>query len=175
MPRSLVQIIFHVALETDPLDVVAPEFFQVRFGFLMDRADEPELGILQVEPMPGFEQVMDSFAFDQRSGKNRAENRGTRSWLEPLDVDPTGQIIKLLFRKTLDPKSVGGFLGENEKHVRQVVLFDEPFPRLEKVLFPVSRRIRRGRRRSLADLPPIAMPGWNLDDGRNSKFPGNAQ
>src|SRR2546423_7183879 len=175
MPRSLVQIIFHVALETDPLDVVAPEFFQVRFGFLMDRADEPELGILQVEPMPGFKQVMDPFAFDERSGKNRAKNRGTRSWLEPLDVDPAGEIIKLLFRKTLDTKSVGRFLGENEKHVRQVVLFDEPFPRLEEVLFPVSRGIRGRRRGSFAHLPPIAMPGWNLDDGRNPKLLGDAQ
>src|SRR4051794_17034019 len=125
--------------------------------------------------MPGFEQMMDSFAFDERSGKDRAENRRTRSRLEPLHVHTPGGIIKFLFREALDAESVGRFLGENEKHVRQVVLFDESFACLEEVLLPVSRRIRRGRRRSVADLPPIAMPRWDLDNGRNPEFPGNAQ
>src|SRR5882724_10817703 len=125
--------------------------------------------------MPGFEQMMDSFAFDERSGKDRAENWRARSRLEPLDVHPAGQIIKFVFREALDAESVGRFLGQNEKHVRQIVLFDEPFACLKEVLLPVSRRIRRGRRRSVADLPPIAMPGWDLDNRRNPEFPGDAQ
>src|SRR5256885_7659874 len=108
--------------------------------------------------MPGFEQMMDSFAFDERSGKDRAKNRRTWSRLEPLDVHPARQIIKFLFREALDAESVGRFLGQNEKHVRQVVLFDEPFACLEEILLPVSRRIRCRGRRSLADLPPITMP-----------------
>ena len=97
MHRSLAQIILHVALESDDLDVVAPVLLQVRPGFFVDGADEPELGVLQVEPVPGFQQMMNSFAFDQRSRKYRAENRWTHPWLEPFHVHAPRKIIKLFF------------------------------------------------------------------------------
>ena len=41
----------------------------------MHGADEPELRIFKIEPMPGLEQMMDSFALDQRPGKDRAKMR----------------------------------------------------------------------------------------------------
>ena len=39
----------------------------------MDGADEPEFRIFKIEPMPGLEQMMDSFALDQCPGKDRAK------------------------------------------------------------------------------------------------------
>ena len=44
----------------------------------MHGADEPELRILKIEPMPGLEQMMDSLALDQRPGKDRAKIRRAR-------------------------------------------------------------------------------------------------
>jgi hypothetical protein len=66
-------------------------------------------------------------------------------------------------------------LRENEKDVRQVVLFDEAFPRLEQVFLPFALRIRRRGRWSVTDLPAIPVPGRNLDDGRDPEFFGDAQ
>ena len=88
---SLAQIIFHVAHEADHLDVVPPEFLQMRLRFLMHGADQPELRVLQVEPMPRFEQMMDAFALDQRAGKNRAKNRRPRPGLNRSTSTPRGR------------------------------------------------------------------------------------
>ena len=140
MHRSLAQIILHVALEPDDLDVVAPIFLQVRFGFVVHGTHQPKLCVLQVQPVPRFQQMMDSFPLDERAGKNRPENRRARPRLESLHVHASGQVIKFILRKTLDSESVGGLLGKDKEQVGQIVLFDEAFPGLEQILFPIPRR-----------------------------------
>ena len=74
MDRRLTQIFFHVPRETDGADIVAPEFLQVRFRFFMDRTEQPQFGSFQIQPMPGFEQMVNSFALDQGAGKNCAKD-----------------------------------------------------------------------------------------------------
>ncbi len=148
MDRPLAQIIFHVTFESDDRDVIAPVFFQVRLDFVVDGADEPKLGILQVEPMPGLEQVVNALPFDQRAGENRTENRWPNAGLEPLHVHAAGQVVELILGESLDAKGVGRFLRKDEEHVGQIIFLDESFPRLEQVFFPASRGIRpRTRRR----------------------------
>ena len=44
----------------------------------MHSADQPKFRILQIEPMPGLEQMMNSFALDQRPGKDRPKMRRPR-------------------------------------------------------------------------------------------------
>ena len=72
-------------------NVVAPEFLQMRFRFLVDGAKQPKLGVLQVQPMPCFEQMMNSFAFDQRAGKNRAKDRRSVPGLKRSTSTPRGR------------------------------------------------------------------------------------
>ena len=52
----------------------------------MDGADQPELCILKVEPMPGFQKVMYPFAFDQCSGKYGSKNRRALSRLKTIYI-----------------------------------------------------------------------------------------
>src|SRR4051794_14034295 len=112
--------------------------------------------------------MMDSLALDERAGKNRSENGWTDARLEPLDVHAAREIKQLLFRKTLDAKGVGGFLGKNEQHAGKVVLFQEALPRLEQAFFPTL--IDRGStcRTISPNFSPVAMPGRNFHDGRNT-------
>src|SRR5256885_9724594 len=70
--RSLIEIILEVALEPEDPNIFAAELFQIWFGFLVNAAEEPEFGILQVEPVPGFEQVVNPFSLNQRAGENGA-------------------------------------------------------------------------------------------------------
>src|SRR3954465_10455715 len=105
---------------------------------------------------------MDSFSFNQGAGKYGPENRRPRSWFEPLHIDAARQVIKFVFRETLDPESVGGFLRKNEEQVREIVFLDETLPRLEQIFLPRSRRIRRRYRCAFAHFSAIAMPGGNL-------------
>src|SRR5205807_3676262 len=174
--RSLAQIIFYIAFETDHLDVVAPEFFQVRPGFIMHGADQPKLGVFQVEAMPCLENVVNPFPLNQRAGKNRAENRRPRAWFEPFHVYAPRQVIKFFFRESLDAKSVGRLLGKNEEHVREIVFLDKTLAGLEQAFLPTARRFRRRTGRSFArDFSPIPMPGRNLHDGGNAELARDAQ
>src|SRR2546430_5080983 len=90
--RSLVQIIFQIGFETEDANVFAPKLFQMRFRFIMNAAEQPKLGIAQIQSVPRFEEMMNSFALDQSAGKNRAENWRARSRFEPIDIDAAWQI-----------------------------------------------------------------------------------
>src|SRR6266487_601484 len=71
--RALAEITLRIADKPQGADVIAPEFLQIRLRFLMHRTDQPELSVWQIQAMPGFEHMVNAFAFDQRAGKNRAE------------------------------------------------------------------------------------------------------
>src|SRR2546426_651127 len=73
-PKMVPGEIFHYPRETDGADIVAPEFLQVRFRFFMDRTEQPQFGPFQIQPMPRFEQMVNSFALDQGAGKNCAKD-----------------------------------------------------------------------------------------------------
>src|SRR5438309_1056517 len=61
---GLVQIILHVLHKTNDPNVVAPEFFEMPLCFIMDGTKQPELGPLQIKPVPCFEQVMNPLTLD---------------------------------------------------------------------------------------------------------------
>ena len=92
MHSPLAQIIFHIAHKAHGLDVVAPIFPQVRLRFFVDRAHQPELRVFQIQPMPGFEKMMNPFALDQRAGKNGAKDRRAHPWLETFHVYAARQV-----------------------------------------------------------------------------------
>jgi hypothetical protein len=59
-------------------------------------------------------------------------------------------------------------LGKNEQQIREVVLFEETFARLEKILLPAPALRRRRTRTTIADdFSPVPMPGGNFHDRRN--------
>ena len=39
----------------------------------MDGADEDEFGVVEVQSVPGFEEVVDALAFDESPGEDRTE------------------------------------------------------------------------------------------------------
>src|SRR5437588_9989655 len=90
--------------------------------------------------MPGVEEKMNSFAFDQRAGKNRAKKRRTRARLEALDVDPAGKIEKFFLCDAALAKSVGGFFRKHEQESAQIVLFDRTFGTEHEISFPAPQR-----------------------------------
>ena len=92
----------------------------------MHGADEPEFRILKIEPMPGLEQMMDSFALDQRPGKDRAKIRRPHSGREAIHIDASGQIKQFLFGKSLDAKCLRRLFREHEKQVRQIIFLEKP-------------------------------------------------
>src|SRR5580765_6283141 len=122
--------------------------------------------------MPGFEQMMNSFAFDQRAGKNRPKKRRTRAWLEALDVDPARKVKKFFLCDAALAKSVGGFFREHEQESGQIVLFDRTFGTQHELIFPTAQRsaLLGGARlipRSDA-LGKIPVPSGNFYDRGNS-------
>ena len=90
--------------------------------------------------MPGFEQMMNSFAFDQRAGKNRAKKRRTRAWLIALDIDPARKIKKSFFCHPALAKSVGGFFRKHQQESGEIVLFNRTFRTQQKLIFPAAER-----------------------------------
>ena len=88
--------------------------------------------------MPGFEQMMDSFAFDQRSGKNCAKNRRTRARFEALHIDSARQIKEFLLRETLHAEGVGRFFREDDEQIGQLVFFQETFALQEEIFLPTA-------------------------------------
>src|SRR5260370_1466003 len=90
--RALIEVILEIALKTENANVLAAEFFQMRLRLIMNIAEQPELGIAQIQSLPRFEQPMNPFALDQSPGKNCAENWWTRSRLETLRIDAPRQV-----------------------------------------------------------------------------------
>ena len=84
----------------------------------------------------------------ERAGENGPEDWRSHAGLESLHVHAAWKIIEFVFRKTLDAESVGGLLGKNEEQVCQLVLFDETFPGVEQIFFPVPQRLGWRSRRA---------------------------
>src|SRR5437868_10735328 len=128
--------------------------------------------------MPGLEEITNAFAFDQRTGENRAEKRRTRAWLETLDIDPTRKVKKLFFWGAAFAKSVGGFFRKHEQESGQIVFFERTFGTEHEVMFPTTQRSASfgGARLSPRGdaLGKIPMPGGNFYNRRNSHTVGNA-
>ena len=145
------------------------EVFQMRLGFFMDRAEQPEFRIRQVQSMPRFEQMMNAFALDQRAGKDRAKDWRARSRLEPIGVDPTGEVKKLFFGKIFGAERLGRLLRKYDHEVGQIVFFQETFTLQQKAGFPRGGTARCAHL-ALADLPggAIPVPRWDLDQAGNA-------
>ncbi len=56
---TLLEIILEVALKTENANILAPEFFQMRLRFIMNAAEQPELGVAQIQAMR--EKLTDAF------------------------------------------------------------------------------------------------------------------
>src|SRR5215470_12599628 len=129
--------------------------------------------------MPGFEQMMNSFAFDQRAGKNCAKKGRTRAWLKALDVDSPWKVKKLFFCDAALAKGVSGFFRKHEQESGQIVLFNRTFGTQHELIFPAAQpRALFGRARLSPwgnALGKIPVPGWNFYDRRNSHTLRNAQ
>ena len=129
---ALAEIILHVPREADDADVVAPELLQMRLRFVVHGADEPQLRVLQLQPMPGFEQVMDALALDERAGKDGAEKRRALARPEAVDVHAARQIEELLFRESLDAKRLGRLLREHDEQIGELVFLDVTLARQQQ-------------------------------------------
>src|SRR6476659_5752688 len=102
----------------------------------MHGADEPELCILKIEPMPRLEQMMYSFALNQRPGKDRAKMRRPYSGGESIHVNAARQIKQFLFGKSLHAKCFRRLFREHEKQVRQIIFFEKPIALHEQIFLP---------------------------------------
>ena len=107
---------------------------------IVDGAEQPQLGPLQIEPVPSFEQVMNPLALDKCAGKNLPKNRWARSRLEALDIDPAGQVKKLLFANSARAKRVGRFFRQNNKQRGKIVLLDGAARLHRQIVFPPAER-----------------------------------
>src|SRR6478735_4611138 len=129
--------------------------------------------------MPRFEQMMNSFAFDQRAGKNRPKKRRTRAWLEALDVDPARKVKKFFLCDAALAKSVGGFFREHEQESGEIVLFNRTFGTQHELIFPAAERsaLFGGARLSPRGgaLGKIPVRCGNLYDRRNFHALRNAE
>ena len=179
MDRRLVQIFFDVTCKPDEANVVAPE--------RSSNAASPARGLSQAARArhssnlidARLEQMMNSFAFDQRAGKNRPKKRRTRPWLEALDVDPARKVKKFFLCETTLAKSVGGFFRKHEQESGQIVLFNRTFGTEHELVFPAAERsaLLGGARLSPRGdtLGKIPVPGGNFYNRRNSHTLRNAQ
>ena len=129
--------------------------------------------------MPGFEKMMNSFAFDQRAGKNRAKERRTRAWFEAFDVDSPRQIRKFLLRDAALAKSVAGFFRKHEQESGQIVLFNRTSRTQHELIFPATEgsTLFGGARLSPRSdaLGKIPVPGRDFYDRWNSHALRNTQ
>ena len=167
--RSLFEVILRILHEANDANIIAPKTLEMRLRFLMHGTDEPQLGVLQFQPMPRFEEMMDAFAFDQCAGKYDAEDVGSRAGLEALDVDAARQIEEFLFWKTAHAEGLGGFFGKHDEQIREVVFFDETFALQEKSIFPITLPLRGPR------AGPIAMPGRDFHERGDAALARDAQ
>ena len=135
----------------------------------MHGADEPELRIFKIEPMPGLEQMMDSFALDQRPGKDRAKMRRPHSGREAIHIHAARQIKQFLFGKSLDAKCLRRLFREDEKQVGQIVFLEKPIA-LQRADLPsiacatADGVSARGARRSALHFAAVAMPGRDFHE-----------
>src|SRR5438067_13144546 len=88
--------------------------------------------------MPGVEQMMNSFAFDQRAGKNRAKEQRPRAWLEAFDVDPARKVKKFFLADAARAKSVGGFIRKHDQDSGQSVLLNRTFGTQRQLILPAA-------------------------------------
>src|SRR5947207_2294251 len=129
--RSLIEIVLGVALETENANVLTAEFFQMRLRLFMDTAEEPELGVAQIQPMPRFEQMVDSLALDQRTRENRPKNWRLLPpvrlgpWFETIDIDAARQVEQFFIRKIRRPKRLGCFFREHDNKRGEIVLLQK--------------------------------------------------
>src|SRR5438874_10818952 len=121
--------------------------------------------------MPGFEQMMNSLAFNQRAGKNCAKDWRTYAWFETLDVDSAWKIEKFFFWHPALAKSLGRSFRKYQQERGKVVFFDGTFRPQDKLVFPapnwspLSGSLRFGPTGdALAELPG---PG-RRPDGRSN-------
>src|SRR2546430_10765786 len=128
--------------------------------------------------MPGFEQMMNSFAFDQGAGKNCAKDWRTCAWFETLDINSAWKIEKFFFCHSALAKSLGRSFRKYDQQGGKVVFFDGTFRTQDELVFPAPKWSAFsgspwfGPRGSA--LGKIPVPGRNLYDRRHSFRPRDA-
>ena len=164
---ALAEITLRVRHKSYDADAIAPEFLQIRLRLFMQKTNQPQLGFWQIQAVPCLQHMLNALAPNQGTGKNSAKFLWPFSRLETLDVHASRQIKEFFFRKSPDPKGVGGFLGQNEQEISQLVLLYETLPLEQQSVFPPLKARNVGCR--CCDFRPsdflfaaVAMPGGDL-------------
>src|ERR1700682_1014625 len=115
--------------------------------------------------MPGLEQMMNAFAFDQSAGKNDAKLGRSLARFESIDIDTARQVEQLRFREIPDTKRFRGFLRKDDDEIGQLIFFDETLAIEQQSRFPRCRVAYLVG----AHFPgrAVAMPGRDLNKRRN--------
>src|SRR5256885_1411562 len=108
----------------------------------MNAAEQPEFGIAQIQSMPRFEQVVNPFSLDQRSGKNCAEDwwalpplrLGPR--LETLGIDAPWQVKQFFIGEICRAKRLCCLFRKNHDQRRQFVFFEKSFSPKQETRLP---------------------------------------
>src|SRR4029077_16834275 len=106
------------------------------FRFFMDRTNQPQFRLFQIQPMPRFEQMVNSFALDQGAGKNCAKDWWRWTRFETLDIDSAWKIKKFFFCHPALAKSLGRFFRKHEQERGQIVFFERTFRTQDELVFP---------------------------------------
>src|SRR6266550_4286322 len=129
--------------------------------------------------MPGFEQMMNSFAFDQGAGKNCAKDWRRFAWSETLDINSAWKIEKFFFCHPALAKSLGRSFRKYQQKRGKVVFFDGTLRTQNELVFPAPNWSPVSgypwfcpRGHALGEIP---VPGRNLYNRRNSFLLCDAQ
>src|SRR6266404_275727 len=108
--RPLAEIVLRVTHKSYDANVIAPELLQIGLRLFVDETNQPQLGIRQIEAVPCLQDMLNTLAPNQRTGKNRSKFLWPLPRLEAFDIHTSRQVIELVLRESPYPKGVGRLL-----------------------------------------------------------------
>src|SRR5262245_17260878 len=122
--------------------------------------------------MPCFENVLNSFSFDQCACEHCAKFFRAQAWLEAFHVHSAGEIKQLFLWKTADAKCFCCLFRQNQQKISKFVLLYKTLSLEQQSIFPpLNRRtmLRWFGCFRLHDLlfATIAVPRWDLNNRGN--------
>src|SRR6266853_791912 len=89
------------------LDVGSREPGKARLDFVMDCADQHQLGVLEIERMPHVQPEVDALAFDERADIDRAKKVRRLAGSESRHIGPARQLVQLVAAHARGEKGFG--------------------------------------------------------------------